>query len=70
MKRRLCVLVLLAGCVSTPQLPPCAGVAMTILRTSDGAMYAFDAAQLTELIARMQEIQDGKCRMPGEEKES
>jgi len=69
MIRALCILAL-AGCAQVPQLPPCSSIQMTILQTSSGYLYAFDRAQIAGLTNMIQQVQDGKCRIVKEEKES
>lgn len=66
----LCTLALLAGCASAPSLPPCAAISITVLSTRAGHLYAFDAAQIEALANMIQQIQDGKCRISGEEKDA
>lgn len=62
--------LLLAGCASVPQLPPCDEITIMVIPTANGNLYAFTETGIQELAGVFKQVQAQKCRIKGEEAES
>lgn len=57
------IAILLASCA---ELPPCPHAKMDIYQRGDSVMYVFDHGNMVKMMAALQGLAEGKCRIEKE----
>lgn len=64
MRKMILLALVLSGCATKPQPPVCSDIEVPAVMTPRGPLFLLDRQKMLEMLARMHDLQDGRCRLP------